>query len=76
MADYGKLLRTIMGKYNMILYVIILWPEWYLESSGNLDRGLHTATLRFGYAEPLTPARFDLHAKLADLAQAGRSRGC
>ena len=33
------------------------------------------ATLRFGYAEPLTPARFDLHAKLADLAQAGRTRG-
>lgn len=36
--------------------------------------GLHTATLRFGYAEPLTPARFDLHAKLADLAQADAVR--
>lgn len=31
--------------------------------------GLHTATLRFGYAEPLTAARFDLHAKLGDWAQ-------
>ncbi len=31
--------------------------------------GLHTATLRFGYAEPLTAARFDLHAKLGALAQ-------
>lgn len=31
--------------------------------------GLHTATLRFGYAEPLTAARFDLHAKLGIWAQ-------
>ena len=27
------------------------------------------ASLSFGYAEPLTPARFDLHDKLAFLAQ-------
>ena len=32
--------------------------------------GLHTATLSFGYAEPLTAARFDLDSKLAFLTQA------
>ena len=31
--------------------------------------GLHLASLTFGYAEPLTPARFDLHSKLGFLAQ-------
>ncbi|CAJ1331862.1 unnamed protein product, partial [Effrenium voratum] len=32
--------------------------------------GLWTATLTFGYAEPLTPARFDIHEKLLTLPQA------
>ena len=37
--------------------------------------GLHMATLSFGYAEPLTGARFDIHSKLAFLAQAETSFG-
>lgn len=70
MNELGSLPRTIV-----LLHIAYLDEPFVSESErltcSTVDRelGLHTATLRFGYAEPLTPARFDLHAKLADLAQ-------
>lgn len=43
----------------------VLEAERVLFSAEDQSLGLWCATFRFGYAEPLTPARFDLHSKLA-----------
>ncbi|CAE7221979.1 kup [Symbiodinium sp. CCMP2592] len=43
----------------------VLETERVVFSAEDQSLGLWCATFRFGYAEPLTPARFDLHSKLA-----------
>eukprot|EP00439_Symbiodinium_sp_Y106_P008751 s1604_g1.t1 len=43
----------------------VLEAERVVFSAEDQSLGLWCATFRFGYAEPLTPARFDLHSKLA-----------
>eukprot|EP00434_Breviolum_minutum_P019078 symbB.v1.2.016818.t1/scaffold1293.1/size126329/6 len=75
MNELGSLPRTVV-----LLHISYLDEPFVTESErltcSTVDRelGLHTATLRFGYAEPLTAARFDLHAKLGIWAQDSLAR--
>eukprot|EP00913_Durusdinium_trenchii_P002231 g2061.t1 len=69
--ELGSVPRTLV-----LLHVAYSEEPFVAESErlkwSTVDRGLglHTATLSFGYAEPLTAARFDLDSKLAFLTQA------
>ncbi|CAK8996634.1 Probable potassium transport system protein kup [Durusdinium trenchii] len=68
--ELGSVPRTLV-----LLHVAYSEEPFVAESErlkwSTVDRGLglHTATLSFGYAEPLTAARFDLDSKLAFLTQ-------